>query len=83
MKAGFARLASAVPRRRVSPITRSGETGLPKRREANRATSVRWVSSEPCPARVAEVPTHWSPGASQASRRRRTSIATSAPCRPR
>ena len=74
---------TGVTRRRVSPITCSGRTSVPNSSPATLETSFRWSSSPPSVLRVAEVPTHWSRVAAVASRTRRISMATSAPCRPR
>ena len=56
---------------------------VPKMSVATRATTVRRCALVPSVDMVAEVPTHCTPGAAQASFTRRMSSATSAPCRPR
>ena len=81
MSLGF---RSLVARTRVSVMTLPGLTGAPKMRVATAATSWRCWATVPPEDIVADVPTHTSEScASQASRTRRTNMATSAPCRPR
>ncbi|HEX6468911.1 MAG TPA: Scr1 family TA system antitoxin-like transcriptional regulator [Streptosporangiaceae bacterium] len=83
--AGFATLAansagsclpSSVARTSVSPMTRCGSTSVSKSLLATSATVRCWSVVVPPAAMVADVPTHCRSRASQASRTRRTSMAT-------
>jgi len=75
--------AWSVIRCSVSPITYSGRMGVPNSVVATRATSFRCSTASPSVVMVAEVPMHCTSVAAHASRSRRTSSATSAPCLPR
>ena len=55
----------------------------PEQLPGDLTTRRRWSAGSPSVLSVADVPTHWRAGDSVASRTRRTSMATSAPCRPR
>ena len=72
---------------KVSTMTLAGCTSVPNNLLANLATSIFCSAKVPGPAKVADVPMHWkeesSPGLASVLRRRRMSMATSAPWRPR